>query len=281
MATEPLRALAVAPAPAAGAVRLDLDHPLNRAIRRLGATRVAEHLPPGLRAGAFDDHGWLRREDLLGAATLDLLTAAVASQAGCDDPRLTGTLLLEGYAWQLAAPALGLLLAAGRLPDIDPATLYVRLADDGRVEALAYASGRFATLEDDPEAGHPDATTFADDHALLAWFRRALVRHLEPVVEAVAPRARRGRRALWRSVEDCCSGAMTWIGDELGDGDGARARAGLLLGVEEPLGDPPCFEVIGEDPGAPVVRRRIGCCQSFRAPGGALCPTCPRARVRG
>lgn len=252
--------------------------PLQAAVRRLLDGPV-EQLPGAMRVGPPTGDGWMRPGDMLAPRALEGMMARVARAAGTGDPRVSGTLLLEGYAWSLVAPALALHLTERRVPDIREAVL--RLGPDGYADGLAYTSPRFAALSDDPDAGHRHAVALADEGALLAWLRRGLVDHLEPIVGALAPRAGRGRRALWASVEDCCSDALTWLGDVLGAGDAARAQADLLLGVEAPLHGRARYRAVGTGAGASVVRERVGCCQSFRRPGHAECPTCPRARPVG
>lgn len=103
--------------------------------------------------------------------------------------------------------------------------------------------------------------------------------HLEPVVEALAPVTRRGRRALWASVEDVCSGCLHWLGEALGPDDLARADADLLLGVRPPLrGRAVLVEVPRPDGGTRTLRRRNGCCLAYARedPEAVACITCPR-----
>lgn len=245
--------------------------PLRQAVRRL-REGPADAVAPAVAVGPPDGPGWLERDALIAPEALEGLMATVARTARSDDPRVTGTLLLEGYAWALAAPAIALHLAERRVPDVRAAV--VRVGPHGYADGLAYRSARFAALPGDPDARHGHALVVADEGAQLAWLRRGLVDHLEPVVAALAVRSRRGPRALWASVEDCCSAALTRLGDLLGAGDAARAQADLLLGVEPPLRGRARYRLVD----GTVVHERVGCCQSFRRPAGAVCPGCPRAR---
>ena len=182
------------------------SRPLSRALERLREVPL-EHLPADLRVGEPAGPDWWSRDDLLQERELDRLQAGVAGVAGTDDARVTGTFLLEAYAWQLVAPALALHLTTGHVPDLDARSLRVRIdgGGGGAITGVAYGGGRFATLAGRPEADHPDGVSFSCEEDLIAWFRRSLVTHLDPVIARLATRSRRGPRALWASVEDCCS----------------------------------------------------------------------------
>ena len=154
----------------------------------------------------------------------------------------------------------------------------VLIGDDGAPMATALARPRFAALRDDPGAADPHAVPVADRAALWAWYAERLVEHLEPVVAALAPVARRGPRALWASVEDVCSGYLHWLGEALRRRSSARADADRLLGVRPPLSGRAVFVEVPHPDGARTLVRRNGCCLSYARedPDAVACITCPR-----
>jgi hypothetical protein len=218
--------------------------------------------------------GWLAPAELLEPALLDRLLARVAAEAGCDDPRLVGTSLLEGYVHALSAPALGAYLTERRIPDVGPRATAVRLGDGSQLAGVAYLAPRVGVLEAVDGESADAALPFATEAELLAWFRRRLVRHVAPLVAELAPRSRRGRRALWASVEDTLSGILVWLGEALGCAEWAFGQAGLLLGAEAPLDGGFRPRRLEHPGGVRRFRERNGCCQYFRT--GAACFTCPR-----
>ena len=237
-----------------------------------------EHLGVGLRLGRPAEPGWLTRADALEPDVLEDLLARVGRGAGSGKRSVQGTWLLEAYAGALVVPAVLGALTEGRVPDVDSGNTAVRLDDEGEATGVAFARPLGAVLAGDEAAGDPLVAVVADRAALWGWFRRRLVGHLEPLVEALRPVTRRGHRALWASVEDTCSGYLDWLGESLGRGPEARAQAGLLLGVEPPLRGPAVFTEIAWSGGVEIVRERNGCCLSYARGGrdGRACFTCPR-----
>lgn len=241
-----------------------------------------EHQAVALRLGRPAEPGWLTRAEVLQPGVLEDLLARVGRGARSAKRSVQGTWLLEAYAGALVVPAVLGALTEGRVPDVDPGNVAVRFDDEGGATGVAFRRPLGAVLAGDVAAGDPLADVVPDRAALWGWFRRRLVGHLEPVVEALRPVTRRGARALWASVEDTCSGYLDWLGESLGRGPEAREQAGLLLGVEPPLRGSALFTEIAWSGGVEIIRERNGCCLSYvrEGRGGRACFTCPRTTMQ-
>lgn len=107
-------------------------------------------------------------------------------------------------------------------------------------------------------------------------FAVSLVATLQPVVEAVHARSRRGRHALWGTVTDMVAAAFHRVGDHLDRSSQARELAGSVIDASSTLvGGANWHDVIWPG-GTEHTRIRNICCLWYQTPGGDLCLTCPR-----
>ena len=225
--------------------------------------------------------GWIAPAALLEPPLLEELLARVAADAESDDPRLVCTYLIEGYVHALVTPALGAYLTERRIPDVGPRATALLLGDGPEPAGVAYLAPRVGVLEGDAGAAGGGALPFGSEADLLAWFRRRLVRHVAPLIAELAPRSRRGPRALWASVEDTLSGILVWLGEALGCAEWAFGQADLLLGVEAPLSGRLRLRSLEHPGGVERFRERNGCCQYFRkGTEHGACFTCTRTSDR-
>jgi ferric iron reductase protein FhuF len=241
-------------------------------LQRVGALAI------DARVGVPDGPGWITRDELLAPAVLDAAMALVGRGAGTDLAAVQATWLLEGYAFALTLPALAALLSEGRAPDLAPGNVALHRGKGGRMDAVSFRSPRMWVLPDDAQARTPGALVAASPAALAGHLRAALVAHLGPLVDALRPRAHRGARALWASVEDTVSGGLLSICEGLGDARDATRWADLMLGVEAPLSGRAAYVEVVHAGGRRTIRRRAGCCLAYRclAGGGTPCLSCPR-----
>ncbi|MEV7186302.1 (2Fe-2S)-binding protein [Kitasatospora sp. NPDC093102] len=159
----------------------------------------------------------------------------------------------------------------------------------------------FACLPEDPAAGSEQARTVPDEQALAAALRSALGGFLAPVLTALGPEARRGRRVLWAMATDATVEGLWYAGGLLGEQERARTELSALLAPGEPL-DPahtpgaddrpapapaPFTPGAGFAPPAPggdgapgPDRFRASCCLVYTADPKDMCDGCPRVTRR-
>lgn len=107
-------------------------------------------------------------------------------------------------------------------------------------------------------------------------FADSIVTTLQPVVEAVHARTRRGRHALWGTVTDMVAAAFHRVGDHLHRSSQARALANTVIDNSPTLVGGANWHDIPWSGGTKHTRVRNICCLWYQTPGGDLCLTCPR-----
>jgi ferric iron reductase protein FhuF len=149
-------------------------------------------------------------------------------------------------------------MLSGRwVPDLAPGNVLVQLRE-GSAAAIALRGGEPRPIE--------------DDRKLAAAAHAAVVRHVEPVIDALVARRLRGRRALWRAAGDRVGQAFLWCAAAFGAPARARRLGTLVLAPPSPM-HVPLRVATGED-GVPY-HPRASCCLWHRVPPGNLCPGCP------
>jgi len=259
-------------------VRTLCADPVGEALDAAGARapwlRVHRSVPAG-------EPGW-NRADLLAADPVALqgVVEASADQLLPWSPTAPGDvrravaagLLLNDWSRAAAVLAAGGLAATGRVPSLEAGAVHLRWRD-GRLDAVALTSSRFACAADDPAAGAPGARVVDD---LAAEVRDQLAGHLPALHAALRagrpPLLRVGSRTTWGSAGDGLTTA-------LGAGDPLLAELlagapGVWRGTGSVLVDAGDG---GTGGGARVLPRRASCCLWYRLPDASACVTCPRA----
>jgi hypothetical protein len=244
-------------------------HPLDDSLARLGG-RVHT-----ARRGAPE--GWLSLGAVCGEAYAEVVDVAAAGYATRRSD-IRGNRMLEIWTWLVATPAAGTLLLDRRLPDVGAENVTVVPGLWVDPAPVALRSGRFWCLPGDAAADHPDATVVADERALVLELNAMLrERHLAELIETIAVRSRRGRRALWRGATDQLVGAFTRAGAALGCDADALALARIAGDGEKPLRAEvriERFELEGLPPY--TMHLRDGCCLYYRVDGRPPnCSNCP------
>jgi hypothetical protein len=195
-----------------------------------------------------------------GSPHLDDQLRVVGERQGATRLSVRASLLLERYAWALAAAAFTCVLTERRLPDLAAGRLAVRVDAGGFVDAVL-------SLE-------PDLRPVPAPGRELEALRPGLLDgHLLPLVERLLERGvHRGRNALRCLVLDAlaagAASAAEATGGSAGEAAALAAGAGDLLGVSAAL-RPRILDVDGR-----LVRRRAVCCL-LHTEAGSHCATCP------
>lgn len=103
-----------------------------------------------------------------------------------------------------------------------------------------------------------------------------IIATLQPVVETVHTRTRRGPHALWGTVTDMVAAAFHRVGDHLGQPNEARHHASTVIDASPTLVGSTNWHDIVWSRGTKHTRIRNICCLWYQTPDGDLCLTCPR-----
>ncbi|MFI6013142.1 (2Fe-2S)-binding protein [Streptomyces sp. NPDC051243] len=182
---------------------------------------------------------------------------------------------LHDYAWSVALLMSGPWYLERRVPRIRAEELRLDLAS--AVFTITPGSG-YACLPDDPAADSPGALTVPHEEALRGELRTAVAEHMDPLLTAIGPLVRRGRRALWGMVADDLVSGIWYLGRLLGrEGDAVRAATELLPGAVAPYPGGAGFRYLTtEDGRRHPTRTRAGCCMYYTIRPAEACATCPR-----
>jgi hypothetical protein len=131
-----------------------------------------------------------------------------------------------------------------------------------------------------PDSGRRLAARIAAPSSLApaspATFANGIIATLQPVVEAVHERTRRGRHALWGTVSDMVAAAFHRVGDHLGRPSDARHLASAVIDGSQTLVGGANWHDLVWSGGTKHTRIRNICCLWYQTPRGNLCLTCPR-----
>jgi hypothetical protein len=222
----------------------------------------------GTALGDGTGAGWLPYRELL---RRDRLTALVERTAewfgGCPTPAArtaAATLALGDVAATVAGPVAAALVAWRRGVTVGPDGLALRFGPGGVVE-VAFDDAAVAVLAGDPLT---PATVLPDVEALRRTVATGYDALLSPLVEALAPVARRGRRGLRAEAAERLAAALFLAARAAGRPADARAEVEGVVG-------PVAWVEIPPD-GLPWKRRTV-CCLAYQIPRmvAAYCATCP------
>lgn len=227
------------------------------------------------RAEPPDDPGWSTAARLYSdAPLLDDLLRRLGREYGTEIPQVTGSLFLKGYLWRVLAPVVAAFLLERRVPNIEPGSVALRFDGRGFPADLA-VDGTFATLPDDPGAGHPSALVLASEEDLSRHLgERFAGDHLPGLLAALRPRARRGIGALRKMAVDAVADAFLIVGQSLGREDEAVGLVEEVLAGPSPLTGTTNYFVVERDRRRETSRVRNACCLYYRL-GRDACLTCP------
>lgn len=261
------------------------DHPLGQTFAHIH--QLNQYI--GARLGTPTEAGWVTPAELLAPGSIHLAALINTTQTRLHTKAantISGALLQE-YQWPLISTAVACFLVDRRVPDLQPASVYLRLptaeqgerADEDHI-TIAYSSHRFVALPHDPAANHPDATLVPDLDTLRNALRGGLESHFAWVIEQLNQRMGCKPRGLWLYVTDRLAGTLSWLMQ-------AQHKTCGLAQLE------PEFNALLRSPNSPLMNKKVGffellykeethiyldratCCYWYKTDGGDYCTTCP------
>ncbi len=148
----------------------------------------------------------------------------------------------------------------GRVPDLSPESLWLRISSGGWPEAGAVSAGPVAVLPGDALAGRPEGVRVLPGRTeLLAEYHRQVSSHATRFHDAFRPEVRIGSRQRLGMLDDVIESCLWSVGDLVGDPFTAAEQAEALVGANPR-------------------RIRRSCCFAYRLDPALLCHRCPRRR---
>lgn len=234
-----------------------------------------------IAVGAPVGGGWVTVEGLLepGGDQLAAMLEQIGAHYKTADRRFMAMTAFGNVLWQAAAAGVGGALAFGRVPDLSPANLSLRVGASGWGEQLSLARGRFVALPGRDEGGHPEVELVGTADELREAYLRPIRDELAPrLIDALRASSPLGGRALWSALADRLVGTALWLGKELGRAEGGLAEAEALSGAVPEAPKTGIFWV--EWAGARhAFLKRGSCCYSYKLPGCEYCSSCPLQSV--
>lgn len=261
------------------------EHPLCQTFAHV--RQLHRHIQA--RYGEADGPGWVTPLELFTgeSARLQMLIERMQKRLGTEAKKIICGALLQEYQWPLLVTSIACFLIERRVPDMCPESVRLFMPLDeqpGAVmeqcEPIAYCSGRFAALSEDPAADHPSALIVADVDALRVCLRRGIEMHMGWVIQQLSRYMRCNERGLWLYVTDRCAGTLCWLMQQEGS-------AADLQTIERE------FDTLLRAPGSPLNNNKVGlftltyrdhtqvflnratCCYWYRTEGGDYCANCP------
>lgn len=261
-------------------------HPLQETFTRI--QQLSPYVGARLEAPMATD--WLAPAELFAppATHLTMLIAATQKRLRTTAVNKIGSALIQEYQWPLIASAVACFLVDRRVPALDPdhvrrhlpLTEQEEAADAAHPPRVAYLSGRFAALPDDPAANHADATIVPCRDALRDQLRSELEAHFGWVIERLSAAVGCNQRGLWLCVTDRVAGTLSWLMQEQ-DKESClacinREADGLIRVAGTPLFHKKVgfFELTYQEQ-RQVYLDRATCCYWYKTDGGDYCTTCP------
>ncbi|MDI9884366.1 (2Fe-2S)-binding protein [Streptomyces sp. HNM0645] len=231
-------------------------------------------------AGSRTPQGWADGAELAARPEfLDALVTAETLRTERDHgrtprPDVAASRALHDYLWSVGLLMSGPWCLERRVPRIRPEGVRVSLTTG----AFSVVPGGFACLPGDPAAGLPGVRVLPHEEALRAELRAGFADHVRPLLTAIAPRVRRGPRALWGMAGDDLVSGVWYLGRMLGEEErGVRAAAELLPEPVPPFpGGADFRRLAGREGRSYPTRTRAGCCLHYTVRPAEACGTCPR-----
>ncbi|MEM8857205.1 MAG: (2Fe-2S)-binding protein [Chloroflexota bacterium] len=262
------------------------QHPLTETFTQV--KRVVEHVNAQLEPD--DLLSWMAPSDLFGdsSQTLADLRKFFEKSLKTTSKNVLGSALIQAYQWQIIMTAVGCFLVSKRVPDISLNNVRVKLFEDNEdgevgVGQVAFITGRFFALPNDPAASHPDAEIVTDVAALRFRMRLGIVEHFNWVISRIGHYIGTKPRGLWLDVADNCVSTIIWFMQEIDANVASTAVEHEIKSLIRIQGSPLNFRKLGiftltyKDK-TQAHHNRASCCYWYRYddPEAGYCSSCPR-----
>jgi hypothetical protein len=226
---------------------------------------------------------WVSFADLLDLATgrFDTQWSMVSAWYNTDIPEVITRFLGGGIVYAVAGAAVGAFARDRRVPDLRAENVWLRFAEWGSPNAVAFRDDRFVCLPHDPAATSGVVDIVPTLEELRDLLRERFTALFTPFVTLLSSRARIGARSLWQGAAESCAQAvlssvpMTTPDDEIW----LRAEiTALICQTDTPLRAQPEMALIEANGRCRLCLIGSSCCENFKRAGEDYCANCPHRR---
>jgi ferric iron reductase protein FhuF len=222
--------------------------------------------------------GWIAGVDLAHASDgpfHDLLRRIGERSGAPSDRRTIAALFSLRLGWA-SAMAIAPWLRFRCVPDVSLGNVSFRFRESTFLEQTAVHEPRGVVVTGDPRTAHPSMSGVADESALLAALRAALVAQSAPVVETLHAWSGFSYRGIWGQLTSSWASHVTGLSDRPHDQRGLLPLLDALFAGDDLVAAMrPRMHVVEEGGAFHLFQRRASCCRYYLVPEGTLCASCP------
>ncbi len=250
-------------------------HPLTDTFARLAG--LNKRYPPLVLTSPTEQEGWFPVAGLPAQGNARMVTALDNYRMAhpASDNLAPASRWFAGYLNDLMIVVFGCYLSDQRLPDLRPEQVWVRFDPHGEVAGLAWPGAQVSGLAENNNVTLSYGVVLDTIDALREHLQDELIRHLEPVSEALAASSVFKKPAIWALAADYVAKTMQWTARLLGDELLGIQEARLVNASVSKLHRNRGFIEV-EGPSGPIYFvERAACCQKRYILGKTNCATCP------
>lgn len=253
-------------------------HPIERSLRRLELLR--DHGQGLLMPDLDSRNDWLSVADLVTESQpMEFLFRQLLSHYKTDRLRPPAMFWFGHYAYTIELITFAFFVVEGRVPDLSPDQVWLRIGENTDIQNLAWRGRRFAALPDDPDASHPDCMVLPTRQALREYMREQLTSHLTPLVDTISTYSSLGKPGLWEIAADYTAFAFVALGELLGDEAIGMKESQAFSAQRSRLSVRRSFILIEHLGTTHYLLDRVSCCLYYQVGDGKYCHSCPHRPV--
>jgi len=250
------------------------SHPIEQTFAKLASLRSDRS--SWLLTQTDSQPGWLSAAELAAESShLKEIIGRTASHYKSENLRAPATLWFGHYAYGIEIIAFACFLIDRRVPDLSSSKLFVRFAEDGDLESIAWAGRSFAALPDDPDASHPDCIILPTREALREYMHKQMLDSFANMIDSVSAYSKMGRPGLWAIAADYAAYSFTALGEIVGNEALGVEESRLFSESKSKLSTKRSFIPIEHVGTTHYLLDRTSCCLYYQVDGGGYCHSCP------
>lgn len=249
-------------------------HPIEQTLTKLAS--LHEYGRGWLFTQTDSNADWLSVAELATESShLKEIVGRVASKYKSDGLRPSAMLWFGHYVYAIEIVTFACFIIDKRVPDLSSNKVYVRFAEDGDLENIAWQGRSFAALPDDPDASHPDCIVLQTREELREYMHKQLLASLTPIIDSISAYSSMGKPGLWAIAADYSAYSFAALGEMTGDESIGVEESRLFSTAKSRLSVKRSFIPIEHVGMTHYLLDRTSCCLYYKVEGGGYCHSCP------